>query len=215
MQSVAKSWIFKPHVKLKVVSIWRKMEIFTVCGKTWKWKDRLNLKRTKCIPPEPSSSSTTRKSHLKKLFPPIDWDRKPPKMTFDDPKRAVRPVRILNRFHFQMNNLCSVCQAMLIPQGNGVLVSVRPAMMGACALNRALTPDFWCLTGFLCHHLACQRPIRFALQSQCERIPRSWHGFWRCSQPFAMFMWDGDGWQEPERNLNGGSFNGTWCLKCF
>ena len=130
-------------------------------------------------------------------------------MTFDDPKRAVRPVRILNRFHFQMNNLCSVCQAMLIPQGNGVLVSVRPAMMGACALNRALTPDFWCLTGFLCHHLACQRPIRFALQSQCERIPRSWHGFWRCSQPFAMFMWDGDGWQEPERNLNGGSFNGT------
>ena len=34
----------------------------TVCGKNWKWKDRLNLKRTKCIPPEPSSSSTTRKS---------------------------------------------------------------------------------------------------------------------------------------------------------
>ena len=31
IQSVAKSWIFKPHLKLKVVSIWRKMEIYT-CG---------------------------------------------------------------------------------------------------------------------------------------------------------------------------------------
>ena len=67
---------------------------------------------------------------------------------------------------------------------------------------------FWCLTGFLCHHLACQKPTRFALQGQCERISRSWHSFWRYSHPFAMFMWDGDGWQEPERNLNGGSFSG-------
>ena len=33
------------------------------------------------------------------------------------------------------------------------------------------------LMGCSCHHLACQRPIRFALQGQCERQPRSWHGF--------------------------------------
>ena len=31
MQSVAKPWILSPHVKLQVVSIWRKMETFT-CG---------------------------------------------------------------------------------------------------------------------------------------------------------------------------------------
>ena len=38
-----------------------------------------------------------------------------------------------------------------------------------------------------CHLLAFQRPIRFALQGQCERMPRWWHGFWICS--VAMLMW--------------------------
>ena len=46
---------------------------------------------------------------------------------------------------------------------------------------------FGCVTGFLLHHLACQRPIRLALQGQCERKPRPWYGFWRCSRiPFAI-----------------------------
>ena len=40
-----------------------------------------------------------------------------------------------------------------------------------------------------------------------------WLNFLICSVAMLMWLWDG-GRQEPERNLNGGSFSGTGCLKC-
>ena len=46
---------------------------------------------------------------------------------------------------------------------------------------------FGCVKGCSCHLLACQRPIRFALQRQFERMPRWWQRFWTSS--VAMLMW--------------------------
>ena len=226
MQSVAKSWTLSPHVKLQVVSIWKK------------WRPSHVSSLLLLLRPLHNRSNVTLQKGMKLLpssiywiywlpFIPIPFGREPgfAFATMPRPKLATCLVKMLLLANHPNLKLCTPCpkqrthverqhcmrkilSVSLVSNLSGVLtcatmvwelirVSQELLFLIACSAGSNMEEFVQCwknvatgfgrLTGCWCHLLACQRPIRFALQEKCERMPRWWHGFWTSS--VAMLMW--------------------------